>query len=99
MEKEQQIEKMARAIDEFCQKELGTEFNDDILANFAKHLYNADYRKQRDGEWETICHLRTDVFNAYSHICSKCKYFYKDFRPVGYTYCPRCGAKMKGGEE
>ncbi len=64
----------------------------------AERLYSAGYRKQSEGEWETICHLRTDVFNAYSHICSKCEYFYKDFRPVGYTYCPNCGAKMKGGE-
>jgi hypothetical protein len=47
MEKEQ-VDEMARAIDEFCQKELGTEFNDDILTNFAKHFYNADYRKQSE---------------------------------------------------
>lgn len=48
----EQIEEMARAIDEFCQKELGTEFNDDILTNFAKHLYNAGCRKQ--SEWISV---------------------------------------------
>ena len=66
----------------------------------ARRLYDKGYRKQSEGEWETILRYpRREMLNAYSHICKAegCGYFYKDIRPNGYKFCPNCGAKMKGG--
>ena len=88
MSKEKQIEELTAEL--IKTNSYGT------LNAVAEHLYNAGYRKQSEGEWETILHYpRGEMFNAYSHICSVCKYFYKDVRPIGYDFCPNCGAKMK----
>lgn len=92
----EQIEELARDIDEFCQRELGTEFNDDILTNFAEHLYAQDYRKQRYGEWidADICaeDMYCSVCGGISPVDCEKEAFFKS------NYCPSCGAKMKGGE-
>ena len=93
MDKQKQIEEIARDIDEFCQKELGAVFNDDILANFAEHLYNAGCRKQSEGEWIAKgTMIRTP--SAINYTCSLCGL--KSARTT--PFCPGCGAKMKGGE-
>ena len=64
---------------------------------YAERAYNAGYRKQSEGEWETIPDYSRSLI-TYRHICSVCKTFYKDIRSQGHTYCHECGSKMKGGE-
>ena len=64
----------------------------------AEALYNAGYRKQSEGEWETIPDYSRELI-TYRHICSECKTFYKDIRPHGHKFCHECGAEMKGGAE
>ena len=64
----------------------------------AERLYNAGYRKQSEGEWETIPDYSRELI-TYRHICSECKTFYKDIRPHGHKFCHECGAEMKGGAE
>ena len=70
----------------------------DMFGTFA-NLEKAGYRKQSEGEWETIPDYQPNKLITYRHICSVCKTFYKDIRPHGHKYCHECGAKMKGGKE
>lgn len=82
MNKEKQIEEMARVL--------------------AEVLYNANYRKQSEGEWKVEefynsglrMHFGTNI------TCSCCGYTERKgsayFTPS--NFCPNCGAKMKGGE-
>ena len=56
----------------------------------AEALYNAGYRKQKEGEWK-------QAYNNYPrYVCTNCNHLYNN---KGYKYCPNCGAKMKGGAE
>ena len=58
----------------------------------AEALYNAGYRKQKEGEW---------IGNGYLRNCSECGNVV-NFNNVSswlYNFCPNCGAKMKGGAE
>lgn len=105
MNKEQQIEEMARDICE-CYNNDGTCWQDGKPCDFrcesmtdAQYLYEKGYRKQSEGEWLILKYER--------FTCSKCDY---DFWH-GYTsrraakqlladcptlnYCPNCGARMK----
>ena len=53
----------------------------------ARRIYDAGYRKQSEGEWEQI--------GLQNPKCSLCRrYNYEKS-----TFCPNCGAKMKGGAE
>ncbi len=74
---------------------------------FANDLYNADFRKQSEGENITEMHP-VDEF-----ICSECGLIMRDCcryeidaddgdeicYEFAFRFCPRCGAKMKGGAE
>lgn len=100
MSKEKQIEEMARTL---CgEKEKRCQDCDSYdLCEFwieASTLHYNGYRKQCEGEWETIPDYSRSLI-TYRHICSVCKTFYKDVRPHGHKYCHECGAKMKGGVE
>lgn len=65
--------------------------------NLAKRLYDAGYRKQIVGEWNTECIASTSGgFDWYSHGCSNCGHYYKTVVPIGYDYCPNCGMLKKG---
>ena len=55
-------------------------------------LYDKGYRKQSVGEWVT----KGDIFKSYH--CSVCNYSV-DYPKQKTTYCPECGAKLKGGAE
>ena len=106
MSREKQIEEMAR---ELCPLAVDKECKDCVFEKrsitcnpktYAKRSINAGYRKQSEGEWETISlKPRGEMFNVYLHICSACNFSYKDILPNGYKFCPECGAKMKGGAE
>lgn len=51
----------------------------------------------RHGTWETVLYEQSGRLNSYAHACPRCKYVYKDFKPIGYNYCPNCGKPMDGG--
>ena len=64
----------------------------------AKHLYNAGYRKQSKGEWIdnhcSICGMTPigdEVWTEIGLTPPKFEYF--------MSFCPCCGARMKGGAE
>ena len=86
MTKEKQIEEMALIIHKIMP--IGLE----LSAAVATDLYNADYRRQSEGEWKTV---GEELKNT---TCSVCGHWVET--PYGKTpYCPNCGAKMKGGAE
>ena len=97
--KDKQIEEMAKVIKSSLDGLGRGSFNftgEEISAMFAETLYNAGYRKQKDGEWIKVMNHRE---------CSECHYRapYKKIK-AGYhlqdltRLCPNCGAKMKGAE-
>ena len=60
-------------------------------------IYNAGYRKQVEGEWVdnhcTVCGMTPigeETWTRHGDTPPKFEYF--------MSYCPCCGAKMKGGE-
>ena len=97
MNKEKQIEEMAEYIFGNAITH-DTRFKEDCRS-IAIDLYNANYRKQSEGEWieeRYIDEKRSDF------KCSVCEYddtFYRNSIHRFYKYCPYCGAKMKGGAE
>ena len=88
-----QIEEMAKDLDEICKKELYADFVEDVLARFAEALYNADYRRQSEGEWVAadICaeDMYCSVCGGIAPVDCEKEEFYKS------TFCPNCGARMK----
>ena len=97
MDREKQIEEIAIVLsDGDCKKcdcDANGKFNC-ILLYLAELLYNAGYRKQKQGKWlvtERGCVI----------TCSNCKerveLYYPDGTEVGpaLTYCPYCGSKNK----
>ena len=94
MSKEKQIEEMALVMCMDCATYTkGCKHHpcDAVLDNAAT-LYNEGYRKQSVGEWVT----KGDIFKTYH--CSVCNYSV-DYPKQKTTYCPECGAKLKGGAE
>jgi len=64
---------------------------------YAERAYNADYRKQSEGEWLIN---RSSVEAEFK--CSECRYSYIDadsYAKVEYNYCPNCGAHMRKEDE
>ena len=97
MSKEKQIEGMAREVMGGCDECSKCPLSFDCKAHeYATKFYNAGFRKQSEGEW-----IRKDGFL----VCSKCD----ATKPIAFStaikltyykcdFCPKCGAKMKGGE-
>ena len=76
----EQIEEMAMLIS-------GNEIQHCGHRDIAERLYNAGYRKQKEGEW---------CFKGTAYGCSLCGEGV--IAPI-HNFCPNCGAKMKGGAE
>ena len=88
----QAIEEIASVLEQAKIDALATigSMNEGFGMWYAKAIYNAGYRKQREGEWVTV--YRNDIATVYE--CSRChclKFGTSD-------YCI-CGAHMKGGAE
>ena len=64
----------------------------------ATAVYNAGYCKQSEGEWIA----KTD-YAGYGYYCSNCNAVFTgenaEWIAKEHYYCPKCGAKMKGGAE
>ena len=56
-------------------------------------IYNAGYRKQSEGEWEIVVGSN----GREKMVCTNCRH-QQDLAST-FTYCPNCGARMKGGAE
>jgi hypothetical protein len=57
-------------------------------------IYNAGYRKQSVGEWILV--ENKGAYGDNHFLCTVCE---GRNRFTKFTYCPKCGAKMKGGAE
>ena len=98
MTKEKQIEEMTRSlllkhhgIECFCNC---TPCGKCSSYYYSETLYNEGYRKQMEGEWIAKPIMIRSPF-ARNYYCSVCKY-----EPIDIgSFCPNCGAKMKGGSE
>ena len=68
-----------------------------LIPVFCEALYNAGYRKQSEGEWIEHPHFNFEGgYSGANYECSNCHY---DDCYEKEPYCPKCGAKMKGGAE
>ena len=67
--------------------------NDIYTMDIAKELYNKGWRKQSEGEWEKRVFIIFDSEKV-GYRCSECNTTWD----ATATYCPECGAKMKGGK-
>lgn len=94
MSKEKQIEEMAETMSHSCEKECRRNKYGEFDCEYceAELLYNAGYRKQEDGEWEIV----KGSNGKEKMVCTNCRH-QQDLAST-FTYCPNCGAKMKGGE-
>ena len=59
---------------------------------YAERAVEAGYSKQSEGHWEIVIGSHGKEIM----ICTNCRHS-QDLHST-FTYCPNCGAKMKGGE-
>ena len=106
MDEQKQVEEMAEIIRNHCANcqwendethECGTKCK-------MEAIYNADYRKVKQGEWVDVKKSHSTSLGGKGtspyRMCTACKWEYP-IVTVGqhlkkYNYCPNCGAKMKG---
>lgn len=91
--KKEQIEEMAMLIS-------GNEIQHCGHRDIAERLYNAGYRKQKEGEWigEADGYADGELVYDVWH-CSECNHCIDDGTDDADllpNFCPNCGAKMKG---
>jgi hypothetical protein len=60
----------------------------------AEAIYNADYRKQVEGEWTRV-EVRGKNYAQVYYQHNDCKVNQTQMFPSPYNFCPNCGAKMK----
>lgn len=87
MIREKQIDEMAKAICEHYVKGGCGRCPDCACEGDALKLYNAGYRRQREGEWI--------LQQNGKGVCSKCNR--QDNMDELACFCRYCGARMKGG--
>ena len=66
-------------------------------ADIAEALYNAGYRKQKEGEWKRI-EVNGENYGQIYYQHKNCKVNETQIFQSPYHFCPNCGSKMKGGE-
>ena len=88
MSKEKQIEEMAC---ENCLHHYACVVNSEYVPSPCKaYESKADYRKQKVGEWKL-------GKSGCMYFCSDCNYAAHPREVDEWSYCPKCGAKMRGG--
>ena len=93
MSREKQIEGMAEILRKVCEPSLLDECDSKNCNEcMAEAIYNAGYRKQSEGEWRL-------GKSGCMYFCSDCDYVAHPREVDEWSYCPRCGARMKGGAE
>lgn len=105
MSREKQIEEMAREIETMyhCKgyaDDRGCYFANSCIAcknanreksiEIAERLTDKGYRKEIQGEWEIVIGSN----GKEKMVCTNCRH-QQDLAST-FTYCPNCGAKMKG---
>ena len=93
----EQIKEMVRVLDAcpFICAPIGCDKHDGSI-KIAEYLYNAGYRKQKEGEWELV--EKEDFYKFCK--CSACGHahcFGADYEL--FHFCPNCGSKMKGATD
>ena len=84
----EQIEEMAARVSDSLYEWSNEPNKEDFCPVYvAKALYKAGYRKQSEGEWKN---------GITGYTCSICG---EQETTNRYTFCPNCGAKMKGDAE
>lgn len=107
MNKQKQIEEMRKIICEGCAVDhvhcwfLSNSKLCPTVLNDTERLYNAGYRRQKEGEWKQT----TEPLGAHDVDCAECSACGDsvvldedfDFDTVNnfWHFCPNCGAKMK----
>ena len=93
MTENEQIEEMAKAIEEARVKALDTtnSMNYGFGGWYAKELYSKGYRKVERGEWIEEVH-DWDFGDYTDYRCSICRSREQNKR----HFCPECGADMRG---
>lgn len=92
MSQEKKIEEMARAMCCFSEELACSDCsNYCFFKDYAERAYNAGYRKQEEGEWEIV----KGSNGKEKMVCTNCRH-QQDLAST-FTYCPNCGARMKGG--
>ena len=93
MSKEKQIEEMANEIMKVVMRNRN-------MRQVAETLYNAGYRKQKEGEWVGEADGYADGELVYDvWYCSECNHCIDDGTDDADllpNFCPNCGAHMKG---
>ena len=90
MSREKQIEEIANVI--YDDPNAYDTYWRSNCEQLAETIYNAGYRKQSEGRW-TPRHKDTKAF------CTKCGALRDIETQEFWSFCPNCGAKMKGGAE
>lgn len=89
MSTEKQIEEMSNDL-RVCHTEFSTG-DEEIYTDYdatAQKLIAKGWSRQSEGEWRNLAKVGV-------YMCTACT----QLSPQPYPYCPKCGAKMKGGEE
>ena len=97
MDKEKQIEEMARSISKDCEENCDwCDLNGGCTnLHWAREFYNAGYRKQEYGRWLFVC----EHANRLDYECENCRNHIQTINEPDYILvykrCPNCGAIME----
>ena len=97
---EEQINEIAKHICNYCEETCGGECDTEgkpceTAMEEAEALYNAGYRKRKEGHWKrvyVICENNETVY--YQH--NDCEVNGSELFKKRYYFCPNCGAGMGG---